>query len=175
MVQKLPTLRHRKGHVDHHLAKALSHPLRVKVLDRLQVGAKSPKTLAGELDLGLSLVSYHVGVLRDLGLIRLVEQIPRRGATEHIYAIEPLGAGAARAFDAPASPEDPLAAVLQKMVEQCVTALRSAAPSPESGSQLASVSAVLDGKGWEEAVAILAQTEERLESVRAASAKRLER
>ena len=71
------------------LAKALSHPLRNKILIRLNRGVASPNELAQELGEPLGNVSYHVRALAGLGCIELVETAPRRGAVEHYYrAIE---------------------------------------------------------------------------------------
>jgi DNA-binding transcriptional ArsR family regulator len=67
------------------LAKALSHPLRVSVLIRLNEGVASPNELAQELGEPLGNVSYHVRALADLDCVELVETAPRRGAVEHYY------------------------------------------------------------------------------------------
>lgn len=45
----------------------------------------SPNELSKELDEGLSQVSYHVKVLKDLECIEMVKTEPRRGAVEHYY------------------------------------------------------------------------------------------
>jgi DNA-binding transcriptional ArsR family regulator len=65
--------------------KAMSHNLRVRILAYMNDRPWSPRELSYELDDGLSQVSYHVGVLRDFGLIELVKTEPRRGAVEHFY------------------------------------------------------------------------------------------
>jgi DNA-binding transcriptional ArsR family regulator len=67
------------------LAKALAHPLRFRVLWRLNEVVASPKELADEFGEPLPKVAYHVAVLRDAGMIELVRETPRRGATEHHY------------------------------------------------------------------------------------------
>src|SRR5215208_348994 len=68
------------------LAKALSHPLRHRILERLSAGGEaSPNQLAKRLDAPLSNVAYHVRVLLDLGCIELVGTRQRRGALEHSY------------------------------------------------------------------------------------------
>jgi DNA-binding transcriptional ArsR family regulator len=67
------------------IAKALSHPLRVRILTILNDRLASPKELDRELDEGLSQVSYHVKVLKDFEMIEMVKTEPRRGAVEHYY------------------------------------------------------------------------------------------
>jgi DNA-binding transcriptional ArsR family regulator len=67
------------------LIRALSHPLRRKILHILQQQETSPKELALHFGVPLSNVAYHIQVLRKLKLIRLVRKTPRRGAIEHRY------------------------------------------------------------------------------------------
>ena len=70
--------------------KALSHPLRVRMLTLLNQKVSSPSELADELDEPLGNVSYHMRFLADLKMVKLVRTEPRRGAVEHYYeALEP--------------------------------------------------------------------------------------
>jgi DNA-binding transcriptional ArsR family regulator len=78
------TARH-AGLVDPRLAKALSHPLRARILVILNEQVASPNEIAGMLDERLPNVSYHVRALADLECIELVRTAQRRGATEHYY------------------------------------------------------------------------------------------
>jgi DNA-binding transcriptional ArsR family regulator len=71
--------------LDQKLVKALSHPLRVQILAVLNDRTASPNMLSKELEEGLSQVSYHVKVLKDLDSIEMVKTEPRRGAVEHYY------------------------------------------------------------------------------------------
>jgi DNA-binding transcriptional ArsR family regulator len=63
----------------------INHPLRASCWYALAERTLSPKELADELKAPLSDVSYHVRVLRDLGVIELVETKPVRGAVLHRY------------------------------------------------------------------------------------------
>jgi DNA-binding transcriptional ArsR family regulator len=67
------------------LAKALSHPIRQLILEVLSDRVASPVELSKEIGQPLNLVSYHVRVLADRKLLKLVKARPRRGATEHFY------------------------------------------------------------------------------------------
>lgn len=71
------------------VVKALAHPLRVEILRILDEGRASPIELSRRLEAPLGVVSYHVRVLSELGLIRLVKRTARRGAIEHHYAAAP--------------------------------------------------------------------------------------
>ncbi|HTU31087.1 MAG TPA: winged helix-turn-helix domain-containing protein [Solirubrobacteraceae bacterium] len=74
------------GLEDPRYAKALAHPLRVRILAMLDERDSSPVQLAEHLDASLGTVAYHVRTLERLGLIEMVATHQRRGATEHVYA-----------------------------------------------------------------------------------------
>jgi DNA-binding transcriptional ArsR family regulator len=65
--------------------KALSHPLRQRILQALNQRVASPAELSVELDESLGNVSYHVKILAELEAIELVRTAPVRGALEHFY------------------------------------------------------------------------------------------
>lgn len=65
--------------------RAISHPLRIRLLAMLDEDAASPVVLANKLEQPLGTVAYHVRLLYDLGLLTLVSTRQRRGATEHYY------------------------------------------------------------------------------------------
>jgi DNA-binding transcriptional ArsR family regulator len=67
------------------LAKALAHPLRMRILAALEERTASPSELAGELNASLGVVSYHVRRLVAFGFVEPVRRVPRRGAVEHYY------------------------------------------------------------------------------------------
>ena len=67
------------------IAKALAHPLRARILQRLGERVASPGDLAVELNAPLGVVSYHVRMLRDYECVELVRTEPVRGALQHFY------------------------------------------------------------------------------------------
>lgn len=69
------------------LAKASAHPIRVKLMAALTMKSASPRELAEEIDEPLNLVNYHLGQLRKLGCVELVEVVAAAGGrvAEHIY------------------------------------------------------------------------------------------
>jgi DNA-binding transcriptional ArsR family regulator len=79
------TAKGEKKPFEQRLIKGLASPLRARILAFLNDRMWSPRELSDELDEGLSQVSYHVKVLRDLELIKLIKTEPRRGAVEHFY------------------------------------------------------------------------------------------
>ena len=70
---------------DPRYVKAMSHPLRVRILAMLDERKASPNQLAGWLGASLGTVAYHVRTLEQLGLIELVDETRVRGAVEHHY------------------------------------------------------------------------------------------
>lgn len=70
---------------DPRYVKAMSHPLRVRILAMLEERKASPNELSGWLKARLGTVSYHVRTLEQLGLIELVDETRVRGAVEHHY------------------------------------------------------------------------------------------
>src|SRR5918997_6425465 len=71
--------------VDPRIAKALSHPMRARILGILDERVASPNEIAEQIKEQLPNVSYHVRALQDLGCIELVDTAQRRGAIEHYY------------------------------------------------------------------------------------------
>jgi DNA-binding transcriptional ArsR family regulator len=67
------------------LAKALSHPLRSRLLMAYTGRVASPSQVAAELHAPIGDVAYHTKRLQEHGLIELVEQVRGRGGIQHYY------------------------------------------------------------------------------------------
>lgn len=69
------------------MGRALSHPVRVKILMRMNAPLRklSPSEFSEEAGISMGLSSYHFRELAKAGCIEVVEKIQRRGATEHRY------------------------------------------------------------------------------------------
>src|SRR4051794_40562276 len=65
--------------------KALSHRLRARIPGVLEEREASPVEISRMLDLPVPNVSYHVHMLAQLGLVKLVRETRRRGAVENHY------------------------------------------------------------------------------------------
>jgi DNA-binding transcriptional ArsR family regulator len=70
---------------DPRYVKAMSHPLRVRILAMLDERKASPNQLSGWLGASLGTVAYHVRTLEQLGMVELVDETRVRGAVEHHY------------------------------------------------------------------------------------------
>jgi DNA-binding transcriptional ArsR family regulator len=74
------------------LMTGLQHPLRRDILKTIYNAGDEgcmPRTVAGELGLPLSNVSYHVRVLVENELLTLLRTEPARGAIAHYYVCSP--------------------------------------------------------------------------------------
>lgn len=69
------------------IGRALSHPLRVRILMGMNAPARviSPSEFSEEAGVSMGLASYHFRELAKAGCIEIVEKVQRRGATEHRY------------------------------------------------------------------------------------------
>jgi DNA-binding transcriptional ArsR family regulator len=160
--------------LDERLAKALSHRLRVQILQRLtEHGAASPSALADALGEPLGNVSYHVRVLRELDCLELVRTEPRRGALEHFYRAkvspslnDEQWAGLPAAFR-----HKTLARTLAEILETAAQASRQGGlDGPET--HVSRVTLAVDEAGRAEIAALLAETREAALRIHAASASR---
>jgi len=72
--------------IDERVLKAQSHPIRAHILNILSEGPSSPAKMQRRMDnVSLNLVCHHVKVLKDVGLIELVDVRHHGGRREHIY------------------------------------------------------------------------------------------
>jgi DNA-binding transcriptional ArsR family regulator len=77
----------RGSRVDQELARALSHPTRVEILEKLQGRIASPVELSRELDSSAGVISYHASTLLRCGCLELVSTENRNGGLENFFAI----------------------------------------------------------------------------------------
>jgi hypothetical protein len=72
--------------------KALTHPVRSAILLAIQTeGYSSPKRFSASTkgEVNLNVAAYHFRVLGKYGAIELLDTFQRRGATEHVYGLDP--------------------------------------------------------------------------------------
>jgi DNA-binding transcriptional ArsR family regulator len=136
--------------------RALSHPLRAQILNELHENRASPSEMADLLDAPLANVAYHVRILLDLKLIRLVKKTQRRGAIEHHYE-----AVAGFTVEDETWSQTPVI-VKNKMIATALSEIgRSATEGAAMGgfdrddAHITRTRLVLDDKGWSELAEIL--------------------
>src|SRR3954452_21347669 len=171
----LPQSRTSPEGITQQLAKALAHPLRVRILTSLHKGISSPNQLAQELGEPLGNVSYHVKTLLEFDCVELVKTEPRRGAVEHFYR------ATERAFFSdsdwekiPASARKGISGAVLEMIGQDSTeALVAGTIDARSDSHVSRTPLVLDEKGWTELNKLLGEAAERAIKIQDESAGRL--
>ena len=162
--------------VDPRLAKALSHPMRTRILAILNERVASPNEISEMIDERLPNVSYHVRALLDLGCVELVSTAQRRGAIEHYYraVVRPFFTDR----DWKKLPQSGRQAVsdvaLQMIWEDVSSAIRGGTFEARPDRHLSRSVLELDETGWKELSELLGDTLEEAEKIERRSAERLE-
>ncbi len=159
---------------DPRYVKALSHPLRVRILALLEEQEHSPVRLAERLHASLGTVSYHVRTLERLGLAELVRTTPRRGAIEHHYRARdrPTVSDVAWAAAPPAAKQALVGATLQQ-VHDYATIANAAGGFDRGDAHLSRTGLQLDEEGWKELAGLLERLLTDVDAVEARAAERL--
>jgi len=157
------------------LAKALAHPLRVRILSSLQKGISSPNQLSQELGEPLGNVSYHVKTLLEYDCVELVKTEPRRGAVEHFYrATERAFFNDADWAKIPASARKGIhGVILQAIGQEATEAMVAGKVDARIDSHVTQSTLLLDEQGWSEIAALLDETLNRANEIAEESASRL--
>lgn len=165
----------KKLSLEERLIKALTHPLRVELLDRLNEAEWSPRGLSDELNEGLSQVSYHIKVLKDHKLIELTRTEPRRGAVEHFYrATERAFVPSGMARHVPKSAQHIIgSAILEKIDKDVAASLISGKFYARPDWHVSWTPIPVDGIGREEAEKLADEFVERYLGIGAKSANRV--
>lgn len=158
------------------LAKALAHPLRVKILSSLHKGISSPNQLAQELGEPLGNVSYHVKTLLEYDCVELVKTEPRRGAVEHFYRATD------RAFlsdsdwaKIPASARKGISgSILESIGQSATDAMAEGTIAARKDSHLSDTPLLLDEKGWKDLNKVLTSAVKQAGEIQKEAADRLE-
>jgi DNA-binding transcriptional ArsR family regulator len=134
---------------DPRYVKAMSHPLRVRILALLDERAASPVELAGWLGATLGTVAYHVRTLERMGLISLVRETRVRGAVEHHYRSteRPRVSDEAWAAAPPIAKQAAVSSSLQT-IDAYARAASAAGGFDRGNSHLTRTALHLDARGW---------------------------
>ena len=161
--------------VDPRLAKALSHPMRTRILAILNERVASPNEISEMIDERLPNVSYHVRALQELGCIELVSTAQRRGAIEHYYRaiVRPFFTDR----DWKKLPQSGRQAVsdvaLQMIWEDVSAAIKRGTFEARPDRHLSRSVLEIDETGWKELTDLLGRVLEDTEEIEARSAERI--
>lgn len=171
----MPQTRTTPEGITQQLAKALAHPLRVRILTSLHRGISSPNQLAQELDEPLGNVSYHVKTLLEYDCVELVKTEPRRGAVEHFYrATERAFFSDADWAKIPASARKGIDGVILEAIGQDATAaMTEGTIDSRTDTHISRTPMILDETGWTELSKLLGETLEQAMKIGEESTNRL--
>ena len=163
--------------VDPRLAKALSHPMRTRILAILNERVASPNEIAGLIGERLPNVSYHVRALQELGCIELVDTAQRRGAIEHYYRAVVRPFFSDRDWKKlPRSGRQAVSDVALQMVwDDLSAAIKAGTFDSRPDRHLSRSPLVLDDEGWKAVAKLLNDMIGQVEKVASASASRLKK
>lgn len=158
---------------DPRVAKALAHPLRVRVLGVLERRSATPRELAEALDVGLENLAYHVRKLRDYGLIELERRQKVGGAYEHVYRAKERPRITASAWDAlpDIAKQAVIAATLDRLLPLIADAAETGFERPDS--LIARRPYVLDPQAAGEAYRVMAEALDAIGALEQEAAERI--
>jgi DNA-binding transcriptional ArsR family regulator len=159
---------------DPRYVKAMSHPVRVRIMAMLQERKASPNELSQWLGTTLGATAYHVRTLHKLGLIELVDETRVRGAVEHHYKAKARPKVTEENWSK-ASPVAKQAAVGSqlKMLEDYTSASAAAGGFDRADAVLERKTARLDDKGWKALTVEAQKFLERVDRIETEAGKRL--
>jgi DNA-binding transcriptional ArsR family regulator len=159
---------------DPRYVKAMSHPLRVRILALLDERRASPVELAEVLEASLGTVSYHVRTLHQLGLIELVDETRVRGAVEHHYRARARPKVTNEAWEeAPPIAKQAAVGSSLQMIDEYARASAAAGGFDHSDAALIRMSMKLDEKGWRQLAKACNKLFEQAQRIESESAERL--
>ena len=161
---------------DPRYVKAISHPLRVRILAMLQERTASPSQLSQWLGATLGTTAYHVRALHQLGLIELADETRVRGAIEHHYRSgqRPMVSEEAWEHAPPIAKQAAVGSALQ-MIDEYARKSAAHAGFDRREAHLSRTSLELDAKGWEALNKACLRFVEQVEKIEQAAEARLER
>lgn len=163
--------------VDPRLAKALSHPMRTRILAILNERVASPNEISEMIDERLPNVSYHVRALLDLGCIELVSTAQRRGAIEHYYRAIVRPFFTDRDWKKlPQSGRQAVSDVALQMIWADISdAIESGTFEARPNRHLSRSAVDVDETGWKELHDLLVRTLQETDKIQARSADRIKK
>jgi DNA-binding transcriptional ArsR family regulator len=163
--------------VDPRIAKALSHPMRARILRILNERVASPNEIAEMIDERLPNVSYHVRALLDLGCIELVDTAQRRGAIEHYYRaiVRPFFSDSDWKRIPRSGRQAISDALLRVIWEDVSEAIEAGTFDSRPDRYLTNTPMVVDEEGWSELAEVMARALREVQKVESQSARRLKK
>ncbi len=162
--------------IDTELVRALSHPLRVEILQVLNERDASPNELMDVLEAPLGNVAYHTRVLEKCGCVEEVGTAQRRGAVEHYFRAVPRSyIGHQEWRKVPRSVRSEVSgASFDSFLTRVVDAMAAGTIDDRDDTTFSWMSIAVDEVGWVQAAEVLDEAIARLETLHAQSRSRLQ-
>lgn len=160
------------------ICSVLRHPVRVRILEILNEGPRSPSQFVAEglmpeeykdeYEKELSLASYHFRQLESEGCLEIVESIPRRGAMEHVYVGKVRVYFTDEEFAQMPRPKRRFFSriSMQGLIARADRAIREDTFDNRTDRHFSWMPMHLDSRGWDEVMAVLADTFGKLTQIR---------
>lgn len=155
------------------MVRSAAHPIRAKALSMMAERPTSPKEIAAAVGKPIGNVTYHLDELEKAGMVVLVDEKKRGGATEHFYVATTID-------DETSSGLDPhQRAILAQhglhlIIADAAQAVESGTLSSRPDVQMARIPLYLDEEGWREIRDLYATTLAAAMAAAARSAERLD-
>jgi DNA-binding transcriptional ArsR family regulator len=156
--------------------RAISHPLRIAILEVLYEKDASPKEVGELLGVHLTHVSYHCRSLVDGGYLEEVRKVKRRNTYEHFFratAESSFGHQRWRSVVPRALRGHSTAEALSSFMRVAVRALQSGAIDGRDDTVLNWMPLTVDSIGWKKATEVLRAAQGQLELIHDESRERL--
>lgn len=151
---------------DRWFVRALSHPVRVEILELLQEREASPIEMKRAIGGTLNLVNYHLKVLVDCGCVEVTRTEPVRGAVKHFYRAMPRSFFGHRDLrEVPASIRGGATEMSLRTFSKAFRRAAEAGNVDSADAVLSWMSLAVDELGREEAIAASEQVLERYELI----------
>jgi DNA-binding transcriptional ArsR family regulator len=160
---------------DPRYVKAMSHPLRVRILALLDERPASPVELSGWLGSTLGTTAYHVRTLERLGLIELMGESRVRGAVEHHYRARERPSVSDEAWAAaPAIAKQAAVSASLETIDAYAHAASEAGGFDDGDAHLTRAALHLDARGFEDVSQACLRILAQLDRIEEAATKRIE-
>lgn len=163
------------GIVDTRIAKALAHPLRVRILATLSHRSISPVEFSREAGVPLSDAAYHFRKLEELECAEVTREVPVRGSTQHFYrgTTRPLLGDDVWKY-LPVSIRGGISGMIwQTLLERVAEATEAGTFDVRDDRHFTWTPFTVDEEGWSELTGLLAKTLEEATEIGVRAAERM--
>ena len=155
------------------MVRSAAHPIRAKALSMMAERPTSPKEIAAAVGKPIGNVTYHLDELEKAGMVVLVDEKKRGGATEHFYLATTIDDEASSRLD-PRQFAILARNGLHLIIADAARAVESGTLSSRPDMQMARIPLYLDEEGWREIRDLYATALDAALAAASRSAKRLD-